>query len=184
MRQSTLHGLIARDLRAAADRTRALAGDLGEAQLSWTPPDGSWGVGHVFEHLVVTNATYDAPLEALLARTDLPPARADTMVRPALWGRFLLTSMRSPRRMPSPKAFRIGPVPRPDVVGAFLESLGRLEGYLARAAPWDWSRMRLASPAAWFVRYTIGDAFAICAAHALRHLDQVERIRARPDFPR
>jgi hypothetical protein len=54
---------------------------------------------------------------------------------------------------------------------------------LERARRLEWNRIRLASPISRLVRLNLGDCFAINAAHARRHLGQIERIRNRPEFP-
>jgi hypothetical protein len=47
----------------------------------------------------------------------------------------------------------------------------------------DWKQNRVASPVTSLIGYNLGDAFSILVVHAERHLRQIGRVEARPDFP-
>ena len=85
--------------------------------------------------------------------------------------------------MPSPKTWRVNPEPRAEVLKEFLGRQDQLVTFLRAASALDWTRVRLTSPTARFIRLNLGDAFMVLTVHAQRHIKQMERIRDLPDFP-
>lgn len=142
------------------------------------PSWGGWSVGEVFEHLCVTDGLYEAPLRALLtaerART-IP--RQSNAWRPTIWGRLLLWSLNpaNTRKSQAPPAFRIGASPRARVVDAWLAQVETTRALMRDSDGLDLRRLKLSSPAARMIRLNAGDAFAVLAVHAERHLGQVHR---------
>jgi hypothetical protein len=173
--------------RRIVERTRALTGDLGEAQLYWPQPDRGWSVAQVFEHLVRINESYLAPLGAAIERARRAGGAGGVgrPWKPSFFGRLLIGSSapEAKRRMKAPKLWSPEASIRRDVVDAFLDTQTRLDRLLAEADGLDLNRIRLGSPAMKLIRLNAGDVFVVLNLHALRHLNQVERIRQRPEFP-
>jgi hypothetical protein len=162
----------------------AVAGPLGSRALSWAPPDGGWSIGQVLEHLVVAADSYLTPMRRLI--TDGPASKGaadDPLWRPSLMGGFLAKSLRSPRKLPAPRAYVPTLVPRANVLEEFRGRQRDTALLLDRARALYWNRIRLTSPVSRWIRLNLGDCFAITVAHARRHLGQIERIRERPEFP-
>jgi uncharacterized damage-inducible protein DinB len=176
---------LLRDSAEIDARAEALAARLGPGQLNWSPPEGGWGVGQVFEHLCVANDSYLERFEAILARPDAPRATEASAWRPSVMGGMLARALspRSTRKTRAPKRYRVGGTPRPNVVGEFLRRQRDLEAYMRRAAPLDWRRTRTTSPISPLIRLNLGDCFTILVVHAQRHMGQIERLLGRPDFP-
>ena len=180
---------LAAELSAADARIARAAGGLGPLQLQWRPPEGGWGVGDVLEHLVASNEDYLVRLRALVAegaraavRAARPGGGADGW-RPSLIGGFLARSLRAPRRLPAPKIWRPSSAPRADALERFLAGEREIARLLRESLDLDWRRTRFASPVSRLVRLSLGDAFEVLAAHSARHAGQIERVRARGDFP-
>jgi hypothetical protein len=180
------------ELAAADARIAQAAGGLAPLQLQWRPPEGGWGIGDVLEHLLASNEDYLARLRVLVAegargtgapvRADRPGGGADGW-RPSLMGGFLARSLRATRKLPAPKIWRPASAPRADALERFLAGEREIARLLRDSLDLDWRRTRLASPVSRLVRFNLGDAFEILAAHSSRHAGQVERVRARRDFP-
>jgi len=173
--------LLQRNERVTAAFESALGG-LDATQLAWRPPGGGWSVAQVLEHLCVATDSY---LVALLQKRggNQPVATDTTRWRPSFLGGLLANSMRSPRKLPTPRIHRPGPEPRPNVAGEFLTRQREIGRLIASSAGIDWRKLRMASPVSRFIRMNLGDCFEVLVAHAERHLGQVTRIKAEPAYP-
>jgi hypothetical protein len=164
-------------------RASMLCDALSPAQLEWTPAAG-WGVGQVFEHLVVANQSYLGPIRAVLDKMGRGAGKTQGFAwTPSIMGNLLARSLANPRKLPAPKIYRPGPRPRPGVIEEFLETQLRIKELMLRAAEISWTRARLGSPVSSLIRLNLGDAFTIGVVHEERHFGQIERIRATPEFP-
>jgi hypothetical protein len=162
----------------------AVAKDLTATQLTWTPPAGGWSIGQVLEHLVVVADSYFKVLRPLVYRPGTPIAPLGRNLWDPTWmGRLLVSSLRSKRRMPAPKIWRVDGAPRPGVVQAFLDHQQIMVQLMRAAAALDWNRVRFSSPASRLLRLNLGDGFTALVVHSQRHALQMERIRQQPQFP-
>lgn len=184
IRQSEYADLLRAELVATDARLQAVAGTLGQRALGWVPPTGGWTIAQVLEHLIIAADSYLAPMRRLadeaLARQG---AGADPLWRPSLVGGMLARSLRAPRKLPAPRAYAPAGAPRPDGLDQFRARLRDTALLVERARPLVWARIRWASPISRLIRLNFGDGFAISAAHARRHVGQIERIRTQPGFP-
>ena len=176
---------LLRDTNEVDARVKAVAERLDEAQLRWTPPDGAWGAGQIFEHLCISNDSYLVRLRALIARPNAPRAAADAVWKPSVMGGLLARSVspQGTRKLSAPKIYRPPPQPRAHVVEEFLRQQEQLRELLTASAALDWRRIRLSSPVTPLIRLNLGDAFTVLVVHAQRHTGQLERLVARADFP-
>ena len=78
------------------------------------------------------------------------------------------------RKNPAPAAFKPGAV-RDHVVETWLEQVETTRSLMREADGFDLRKLKLSSPAAKLIRLNAGDAFALCAVHAQRHMGQVAR---------
>lgn len=168
-------------LAASAAYARSTAAELPAVVLARRPSWGGWSVAEVLEHLCITDGLYEAPLRALFAaeRTRLAP-RESLVWKPTLFGRLLAWSLKptNARKSQSPPAFRPGASPRNDVIAAWLVQVDAMRALMREADGLDLRRLTLSSPAAKFIRLNAGDAFALSAVHAERHMGQVRRTLA------
>jgi len=160
--------------------SRVLALETDPALFDWQPPEGGWTIAQVFEHLCVANEDYLMAIQpALNRRSDgVPGSFAATPWRPSLAGRLLVRSLESPRKLRAPRRWQPSPTARPNVTAEFVARQRRIEELIERSTAHDWQRVRLASPVSSLIRMNVGDAFTILVAHAERHFQQIERIRA------
>src|ERR1700712_2462802 len=118
--QRDLHRQCVAESEATRERIAALIRPLAPARLNEHPEPRGWSIGQVLEHLVVADELYEAPFASLM-RESRPDAAASLREwRPSFIGRFIANSLRKPRALKGPPAFRPGATPRNGVVEAFL----------------------------------------------------------------
>jgi hypothetical protein len=170
---------LAADAAANAARLRELGSELDEDRLRRRPAEGGWSVGEVYEHLCVSDDSYLVRMRSILARPDTPRAPLGAVEwRPSLAGGMLANGLRGERKLPSPRAYKPGPTPRPNVVAEYLKRQTELARMLDDAARLEWRRIRLGSPVLGLIRMNLGDCFTILVVHAARHIRQIERVKA------
>ena len=169
------------------DQARELSAGLTDEQIAWAPPEGGWGVGQCFEHLIVVADQYETTLAPCLerARAELgSPSLAGH--KPTLVGRFLINGVKAanPRRLKAPRGFAPSAQPREDVVEEFCKRHAHVAEALQQARGIDLCAYRVASPVSRLVRLNLGDALLVLVYHAERHLNQATRVMEHPEFPR
>lgn len=185
MNQEDLRSRLFIELDCVTLDAKKVAGDLSPEQLSWLPPGGGWGVGHVLEHLVIAHDAYLTVLRPLIYARGA--AHADGGVaswEPSLMGWMLVSSLRSKRKLPSPAVFQLNGQPRDGVLDAFKNRQHTITTFLRAASALDWTRVRFSSPAGKWIRLNLGDAFMILTVHAQRHVKQMEAVRDLAGFPK
>lgn len=177
-----------RELEAAGEEAEELAGGLARERLRWRPAPERWSIAECLDHLVRTGEAY---LEAM--DTTIGEARRDShdgggSYRPSLVGRWLVRVLEPPPglRVRAPRIIR----PRTadaegadDPLAAFLGLRPRFRRRLEAADGLDLGRIRMSSPFFSFVRFDLGSAFRIVAAHERRHLWQARQVRRAEGFP-
>lgn len=175
-------------LEALDERAHALISGMMPAQLFWRPAPETWSVGECVLHVALTNRGMLPGIDRSIER-----ARAKGLVgggpyRHGRLGALFVRMLEPPGKMRvKTKPWAIPPVVQktPSEVetefrAAHAEVIARLE----RARDLDLGRARVRSPFLPLFHYSLGQAFAIIAAHGRRHLWQAEQVRANPGFPR
>jgi hypothetical protein len=164
---------------AVIARIRDSVTDVPAYALTRRPPDGGWSIAEVLEHLIVSADSYLIPMRRLVKRNNGGLADASAMWKPTLMGGLLASSLRNPRKLPTPRGYKPGPSPRPRVLEEFLqrqEDVGRL---LTETGTMDWRRVRMRSPVLPIITMNLGDALTVLVVHAERHAAQIERVKAK-----
>ena len=166
---------------------RAAFGGLTVAQLNWKPDAETWSIGECLDHLITTNRTYFAQLEAI--------ARGDKYVSfweklplfHGMWGRMLIkaTTATVAKKAKSPAAFRPtrSTVPA-TIVTDFCTQLADLILKVQKTDNVDHHTMIISSPAASFITYSLHDGLVIIFQHNQRHYNQALAVMARAEFPK
>ena len=95
------------------------------------------------------------------------------------WGRMLFWTLEPPPkfRFPAPPNFQPVKVSAPDqVLASFLKTQENMLASLAAAKGLALDRLKIVSPFARQVRYSVWSSFMVTAAHQRRHLWQAERV--------
>jgi hypothetical protein len=172
---------------ALRERLRRNCEGLTLEQLNWKPALGAWSVAECLLHLLETDRRYLERTETAIERGRAAGKTAQGPFRYGRFGRWFLTQLEPPpkRRLPAPRIFR--PARReagPAVVRELDASLGRLLDVMRAAGGLDLARIRVATPVSPLLRLQLGIVLQALPAHTDRHLGQIERILARPGFPR
>lgn len=166
--------------RSLAIRTRiaGMVRPIDAARLAQRTEPNGWSASEVLEHLLVTDALYEAPVAALIrgARADAgAPARE---WKPSWPGKLLAGALARTTRLKAPKKFQPGPSPRNGVVEAFVGRESAAAQLMEDAASLDWRALRMPSPAlpSWTPKMNLGDIFLVRVVHLERHAKQIERV--------
>ncbi len=180
----TLPTLLA-DAGEVARATEALCTGLTEDQLLYRPDLESWSIAHCFDHLRVVNDLYAWRLRPAIERARGRGRTGGEPLRLSWLGRLFFRELHptTTRRHRAQKVFR--PDERPPAASwrHFLAGQPTLLGILREAAELPVNHIRVASPVAPFLRFTLGDALAMLVVHEQRHLGQAQRVRADEHFP-
>jgi hypothetical protein len=174
-------------LKVVREDAKGLVAGLSEAQFNWSPDAGQWSVGQCLEHLNLT-ARQSLPLfeEAIEKgleqgiRSNGPYAYGDL-------SRVFLRVVEPPVRMrvKAPQGFRPASTLVPEkVMAEFDESHELAESLAKRANGLDLARIKARSAFSKLVKYNLGMAFWILAAHDRRHIWQARQLLADKGFPK
>ncbi|MFL5575654.1 MAG: DinB family protein [Gemmatimonadaceae bacterium] len=182
-------------LVATGCAARAIVGGLTAVQFNWRPAAARWSVGEHLAHLNLVDASYLPHLDAMLARTAVA-ARTTHPARPRRLGAWLVRATEPPVRLKVRTARRFVPASRRDapaldpgaVLAEFASTRQALRERLARASGRDLDAIQARytpglGPAR-FVVLSLGQWFALTAAHDRRHLWSAERVTHEALFPR
>ncbi|MEP6690334.1 MAG: DinB family protein [Gemmatimonadaceae bacterium] len=164
-----------------------LAAGMSDAQFNWRPPAGGWSVGECLSHLNITNAQYLAPLDDAIAEARAQKRLGRGPFKHGMLGKYFIKFMeppprwrlRSPRKLaPERKAHRVAVV-----VPTFLTFQDQLIERVVAANGVDLWRAKVTSQASRLIRFSLGETYAILAAHERRHLWQASQVVKAPGFP-
>jgi hypothetical protein len=175
---------LAREADVLEDDVAALLDGLTDEQANWRPSASAWSIAQCVDHLAVTQDTYLAAIEPVLAGASRVPAGAPP-VSPGWFSLWFIRQMEPPVKMRVPAPRKVVPAPRrspADAGSAFRASLDRLRHAIHAASRVDVNRARFANPFA-PIRFTVGTGMAVMVAHDRRHLWQAWTVRRSPGFP-
>lgn len=180
------------ELRAAGAEAEELTSGLTPEQLSWRPESDAWSIAECLDHLVRTGEAYLEVLDEAIEEGRGRGLRASGVsgdYRPSLVGRWLPGLLEPPPglKIPAPRRIRPRP-PEPGgddghPIAAFLDLRQRLARRVGAADDLDIARIRVPSPFVPLLRFDLGSAFRVIAAHERRHLYQARRVREAEGFP-
>ncbi len=180
-----LPALLAEAATVGAEFERRFGG-LSEAQLNWQPNPEEWSIGYCVEHVITANRSYIAPIEHILAGTRRPTFWERVPLLPGLFGSLLIRALApgASGHVRAPKVFLPSTTAVPgDVMARFATQQRELIGLMERCSALDLTSIIITSPAAWFVTYSLLDAFRIIVVHLQHHLHQTSKLLALPEFP-
>ncbi len=165
---------------------RANFGTLNYFQLNWAPSEKEWGVGQIFEHLLIMNESYVFDLERKINRKEGNSFRESTALISRLMGRWMLKNIgpNSTKIMKSPKKFKpSGKRIRKTIIWDFIEQQQLLKGYMEESLQQiNVNKVRITSPVSSFYTFSILEVFNLIVLHEQRHLQQAKRVMEMPAF--
>jgi hypothetical protein len=178
MLQRDLHQQLRAESHTSREHIAAIVRPLDAAKLNEHPEPNAWSIGEVLEHMLIADEMYDGAIARLLARSPFDAAAALREWKPTFLGKWIAESLRAPKKLKGPPAFRVRHAPRNGVVEAFLAHELKFVQVMDDASRYDWNALKLHSPA--LPRFTpklnLGDAFHVHVVHVTRHAKQIERL--------
>ena len=169
-----------RQFAAINQDARALLCDLCDRQLEWREDVTCWSISDCVNHLVVTgNQSLSHIRSAIVAARSKGMLSAGPFRHP-LTGKLLILLMDAPARVrfKAPKAYRPAKeLSVSDTLAAFWFLQNELAHALREANGVDLARVKVTNPVSNWFKMTLGQEFALTAAHERRHLWQAWRVR-------
>lgn len=172
--QDALSALVVAGLSTLDDEVERLVRPMDGARRVRQPADGGWSIDAILEHLCLAGERYLARMSQALAAGGARRERGRW--RPTIGGRLLARSMVSSWKLRAPSMIVPGPVPRPDVLDAFLLTNASIRDLLHSAVDVEWRGVRFASPFARWLTLNLGDAALVLLRHGERHHQQMQRV--------
>jgi len=162
-------------LRANADRVRSLAAKAGEPGMAARPKTEAWSAAECLAHLTLSTEGFLPSIRSAITEARKGNLNAHGQFRLDMLGRILTWALEPPPRfkVKAPPALR--PVTSGDEAAKFLASQDQLLQLVSESDGLALDRMKVPSPAAANLRYSVWSAFHVTAAHQRRHLWQAER---------
>lgn len=177
--------LIAEQQSISRD-TLAEFGSLDNGQLNWKPSPDVWSIGQVFDHLISSSSPFFVQFDRILANENVATVWQKMPVLPNFFGRFLISAVdpQTVRKVKAPGVFKPSTSDiEPDIVAKFVQAQDRLLVTMNSMKDLPIDAIRVTSPIARFVTYSVLDAFTIFAFHNRRHFNQAKRVKGNADFP-
>jgi len=171
---------IAEELHAATQRADALITKTPAQVWAQPPPAGGWSIGECYVHLNLSSKAFLPRLLEALHNARKEKRRASGEFALDLPGRMLLWFIEPPYRMKfkTPEAFHAPSVPpAAEVMKEWRRLQHDLLDCLSQAEGLAIDQVKIASPFAEKLRYSVYSSFRVIPAHQRRHLWQAEQIR-------
>jgi hypothetical protein len=162
-----------------------LTAPLNETQFNWRAKPKQWSISECLAHLNVA-VGLDLPLLSdEIERGQAAGLTAKGPFRYSFLTRWFVRFMDAPPkfRVSAPKVY-LPPAGhlKEKVVPEFLSNHDRLLALLVKSNGLDLARIKVQSPAG-PIKFSLGQRFALLAAHDRRHLWQAWQVRKDPNFP-
>ena len=167
---------------AQSNRTRLLkeVDGLSQAQFDWSPAKDEWSIGEVIHHVTLAEVNIGKLTTRLLREAEV----AGTL-RPRQKGDMHFETFRAPGRGPVPAPRLIWPQggrPREGLLEDIRATRERSRRSFERVAAID------PRPLVWkhefFGDLHLGQYWTIVRVHDPQHIEQIQKIKAAPGFPR
>ena len=169
-------------------RARDLAGPLSESQFNWKPSARQWSVGECLDHLNRVARGYVPAMESAVRSADRQgrePFHYGWLSR-----KFIASVGPGSRRLktaggmkPPSAGSDHSELNKDETLAEFEELTDGYIGVVREAQRIDLSAVKVRSPFLWFFRLPVGAFMEGLGGHAIRHLDQAERVTMLDDFP-
>ena len=187
--EATLHPELQQvksELDRAIDGVRVLTASLGDAHLNWRTDPTRWSIGQHVQHLSIVAQLYEPHIARAIAKARAAGTLSDGPYSHGWIGRKFIQLAEPPprRRFPAPKSMH--PPSTTDariLLPEFNHAHDRIVALIAASTGLDLGRVTVRTPVSALLRLSLGQAFALLAAHARRHIWHGWQIRNHGDFP-
>src|SRR5260370_2388903 len=162
-----------------------LTAPLEDAQFNWRSSPKRWSISECLSHLNVANGLDVPQLSEEIERGRAGGLTASGPFRYGFLSRAFVRFTEPPVKFKSkaPKVYRpTSGQPKDKVVAEFISTHDRLLDLILKANGLDLARIRVPTfmPR---IKFSLGQRFALLAAHDRRHLRQAWDVRKHPNFP-
>jgi hypothetical protein len=162
-----------------------LSAPLNDDQFNWRPSLKQWSISECLAHLNVVDG-----LDVPAIRDAIEKGRASGLTGkgPFRYGflsrRFVRLSEPPVKfKFKAPKVYRPpSNEPKDKVVAEFIAIHDQLLELIVKSSGLDLARIKVGSPVP-YVKFSLGQRFALLTAHGRRHLRQAWEVRRQPSFP-
>ena len=165
--------------KSQAERGRSLAESLTHAQLNARPDADTWSLGMQLDHIAVVLEKATGELEKALGEGAISPGDPAAWKPNFLERKFIQMVGAQPggRTNPVPKGFEPSeePLEKDALLARYAAAHERLLGVLERTRNADLTRIKAASAAIPWVKFSLGAWFAALIVHTDYHLDKAEK---------
>ncbi len=173
-------------LKVVREDGSGLIDGLSEEQFHWSPEPGRWSMAQCFDHMNVSNTLLRKTFESAVADGKRRGVLGDGPYVYGFLARYFMKMVAPPvkRRFKAPKSFAPGPKKTlAEIREEWEQTHADLDQVLRSASGVDIARVKVTSPAASFIRYSLGAGFWIQTAHDRRHIWQAREVRNAVGFP-
>ena len=170
---------LAGQYRTVMAEAAGVAQGLSEAAFNRQPGPSRWSAGQCLEHLNATERAFLPRIHEAIERVRASGKRSAGPTRIGFLMRWFIREMDAPpkRRFRTKPAFVPPSALRRDaVLGEFSALHNQLLQYLEHVNGYDLGSVKIGSPFAPLLRYSLGAAFALIAAHDRRHVWQAREV--------
>ena len=161
-----------------------LLAELALPQLVWRSHAESWSIADCLNHLVVTGNESLPRIRAALAGRHSRGSFGVHAFLQATVGNLLIRWMDAPPniRFKAPKAYHPLPnLPVDKIVDDFFYLQEEIISCLDESRGFDLARIKVSNPVSTWLKLSLGQEFALAAAHERRHLWQAWRVREKAE---
>jgi hypothetical protein len=174
-------------LKVIRQEAEGLVVGLDDSQRNWRPAADRWSVAECFAHLNEANRKMADRIQDSIQQGRAANQLSEGPFSYGFLSRLFHRMMEPPvkTRFKAPQAFQAAPAQSWEKIQADWKSThDKLDDLLLQANGLDLAKVKTKSPASSWVRYPLGMAFWIQAAHDRRHLWQARQIVNDARFPK
>jgi hypothetical protein len=160
-----------------ADGEELLTG-LSYSQLNWQPA-GQWSIANCVDHLIVAGSDSVSHIRESTRHGLAQGLLSGGPFRYGIFERWFVRQMEPPPKikMKAPRAYApLGRDPN-DLMPDFLKLQDQLVECIRAAEGVDLLRVKVPNPVSRWIKFSLGQEFALNAAHERRHLWQARRVK-------
>lgn len=165
----------------ALELTAALSND----QFNWRPSPQQWSISECLAHLNVVNGLDVPPIREAIDAGRTAGLTANGPFQYGFLSRRFVSFSEPPVKLKfkAPKVYRPpSNEPKEKVIAEFIAIHDQLLDLISKSNGLDLARIKTATQFP-YVKFSLGQRFALLAAHDRRHLRQAWDVRRHPDFP-
>lgn len=172
---------VRRELQEARARVHQVAADAGDRHWSTRPAPDRWSVAECLIHLNASSTAFLPRIRAVLDEGHRAGLSGHGPFRLDFWGWMLCRMLEPPARMKAKTSPPFEPVsiePPAKVVADFDRLQGLLVQCVEASDGLPIQKLKVSSPFAKHIKYSLYSAYRVIPAHQRRHLWQAERVLA------